>query len=130
VHPVSVHIPNGVLPASVVFIILAALFNFSGLSRAAFYNLIFVVLTLPLVIFSGYLEWQKKYKGKLTRMFRIKIICAALVSLTAVILVIWLFVDPTAAISSGNLVFFLINIVMLTAAVIAGFIGGKFVFKD
>jgi len=64
VHPVSVHIPNGVLPASVIFIVLAALFNFSGLSQAAFYNLIFVVLTLPLVLFSGYIEWQKKYKKK------------------------------------------------------------------
>ena len=130
VHPISVHIPNGVLPASVIFIVLAALFNFSGLSQAAFYNLIFVVLTLPLVLFSGYIEWQKKYRGQLTRLFKTKIICAAVVSLTAVILVVWLFIDPQAATSSNNLLFLLINLVMLTAAGIAGFIGGKFVFKD
>ena len=130
VHPISVHIPNGVLPASVIFIVLAALFNFSGLSQAAFYNLIFVVLTLPLVLFSGYIEWQKKYRGRLTRLFKTKIICAAVVSLTAVILVVWFFIDPQAATSSSNLLFFLINLVMLTAAGIAGFIGGKFVFKD
>jgi hypothetical protein len=130
VHPISVHIPNGVLPASVVFIVLAALFNFGGLSQAAFYNLIFVVLTLPLVLFSGYIEWQKKYMGQLTRLFKIKIICAAVVSLTAVILVVWLFIDPQATTSSSNLLFLLINLVMLTAAAIAGFIGGKFVFKD
>ncbi|UCD32112.1 MAG: rubredoxin-type Fe(Cys)4 protein, partial [Desulfobacterales bacterium] len=37
VHPISVHIPNGVLPASVLFIVLAAIFNISGLSQAAFY---------------------------------------------------------------------------------------------
>jgi uncharacterized membrane protein len=130
VHPISVHIPNGVLPASVVFIVLAALFNFIGLSKAAFYNLIFVVLTLPLVLFSGYIEWQKKYRGQMTRLFKTKIICAASVSLTAVILVVWLFIDPQAATSSTNLLFLLINFVMLTAAGIAGFIGGKFVFKD
>jgi len=130
VHPISVHIPNGVLPASVIFIVLAALFNFSGLSQAAFYNLIFVVLTLPLVLFSGYIEWQKKYRGQLTRLFKIKIICAAVVSLTAVILVVWLFIDPQAATSSSDLLFLLINLVMLIAAGIAGFIGGKFVFKD
>jgi len=130
VHPISVHIPNGVLPASVIFIVLAALFNFSGLSQAAFYNLIFVVLTLPLVLFSGYIEWQKKYRGQLTRLFKIKIICAAVVSLMAVILVVWLFIDPQAATSSSDLLFLLINLVMLTAAGIAGFIGGKFVFKD
>jgi uncharacterized membrane protein len=130
VHPISVHIPNGVLPASVIFVVLAALFNFSGLSQAAFYNLIFVVLTLPLVIFSGYIEWQKKYRGQLTRLFKTKILCAAMVSLTAVILVVWLFIDPQAATSSSNLLFLLINLVMLAAAGIAGFIGGKFVFKD
>jgi uncharacterized membrane protein len=130
VHPISVHIPNGVLPASVMFILLAALFNFSGLSQAAFYNLIFVVLTLPLVLFSGYIEWQKKYKGQLTRLFKTKILCAAVVSLTAVILMVWLFIDPQAATSSSNLLFLLINLVMLAAAGIAGFIGGKFVFKD
>jgi len=130
VHPISVHIPNGVLPASVVFIVLAALFNFCGLSQAAFYNLIFVVLTLPLVLFSGYIEWQKKYRGQLTRLFKTKIICAAVVSLTVVILVVWLFIDPQAATSSRNLLFLLINLIMLTAAGIAGFIGGKLVFKD
>ena len=130
VHPISVHIPNGVLPASVIFVVLAALFNFSGLSQAAFYNLIFVVLTLPLVLFSGYIEWQKKYKGQLTRLFKTKILCAAVVSLTAVILMVWLFIDPQAATSSSNLLFLLINLVMLAAAGIAGFIGGKFVFKD
>ena len=130
VHPISVHIPNGVLPASVIFIVLAALFNFTGLGKAAFYNLIFVVLTLPLVLFSGYIEWQKKYKGQMTRLFKTKIICAAVVSLTAVILVVWLFIDPQAPTSSMNLLFLLINFVMLAAAGIAGFIGGKFVFKD
>ena len=129
VHPISVHIPNGVLPASVIFVVLAALFNFGGLSQAAFYNLIFVVLTLPLVLFSGYIEWQKKYKGQLTRLFKTKIICAFVVTLTAVILMLWLFIDPRAA-TSSNLLFLLINLVMLAAAGIAGFIGGKFVFKD
>ena len=129
VHPISVHIPNGVLPASVIFVVLAALFNFGGLSQAAFYNLIFVVLTLPLVLFSGYIEWQKKYKGQLTRLFKTKIICAFVVTLTAVILMLWLFIDPRAA-TSSNLLFLLTNLIMLAAAGIAGFIGGKFVFKD
>jgi len=130
VHPISVHIPNGVLPVSVIFIVLAALFNLSGLSQAAFYNMIFVILTLPLVLFSGYIVWQKKYSGQMTRLIKIKILSAAVVSLTAVILVIWSFIDPQAPTSSTRWLFLLINLVMLTAAGIAGFIGGKFVFKD
>jgi rubredoxin len=130
VHPISVHIPNGVLPVSVIFIILAALFNLTGLSQAAFYNMIFVVLALPLVLFSGYIAWQKKYSGQMTRLIKIKILSAAVVSLTAVILIIWFFIDPQAPTSSKRWLFLLINLVMLTAAATAGFIGGKFVFKD
>ena len=132
IHPVSVHIPNGVLPVCVVFILLAALFSSSGLSQAAFYNLIFVVITMPLVLFSGYIEWQKKYGGNLTRLFIIKIICGAVVSLTAIILLVWLFIDPQAAtsVSASNVSFFFVTLIMLAAAITAGFIGGKLVFKD
>ena len=132
VHPVSVHIPNGVLPASVVFIVLAAIFNCSGLGQAAFYNLLFVVFTLPLVLFSGYLEWQKKYGGELTSLFAVKMICAAVVSITAVILVVWFVVDPKEATEPlyRNGLFLFVNTVMLGAAAVAGFIGGKLVFKD
>jgi uncharacterized membrane protein len=128
-HPVSVHIPNGVLPVSVIFIFLAAIFNFSGLSHAAFYNLVFVVLAMPLVLFSGYIEWRKKYEGKLTTLFKTKMVCGAVVTFTAIILVVWLFVDPQVA-ASFRLSFLFINIVMLAAATTAGLLGGKLVFKD
>ena len=132
VHPISVHIPNGVIPVSVFFIFLAVIFKFTGLSQAAFYNLIFVVFTMPLVLFSGVIVWQKKYNGAMTTLFLTKMICGGVVSLTAVILVIWSIVDPgVLALTSDHLVAFLfVNMVMLGAAVTAGFLGGKLVFKD
>jgi hypothetical protein len=132
VHPVSVHIPNGVLPAAVVFIVLAAVLNCGGLGQAAFYNLVFVVLALPLVIFSGYLEWQKKYGGKLTKLFIVKMVCAGVVALTAVILVVWLILYDKESVQPlyRNGLFLLLNFVMLAAAGGAGFFGGKLVFKD
>ena len=132
VHPVSVHIPNGVLPVSVTFIVLAAIFNCSGLSQAAFYNLAFVVLTMPLVLFSGYNEWQKKYGGELTNLFIMKMIFAAVVAITAIILVVWLIINPNVttepSYQQGSFLF--INFVMLAAAGAEGLIGGKLVFKD
>ncbi len=132
VHPISVHIPNGLLPVSVLFIFLAVIFKFTGLSQAAFYNLIFVVFAMPLVLFSGVIVWQKKYNGTMTTLFLTKMICGGVVSLTAMILVIWSIVDPgVLALTSAHLVAFLIvNIVMLGAAVTAGFLGGKLVFRD
>ena len=126
------HIPNGVLPVSVIFIVLAAVFNFSGLSLAAYYNLIFVVLSIPLVLFSGYIEWQKKYGGNYTTLFVTKMICGAVVSVSAIILVIWLYVDPNAATASSSQrwLFLMVNFVMLAAAATAGYFGGRLVFKD
>jgi len=132
VHPISVHIPNGVLPVSVLFIFLAVIFKFTGLSQAAFYNLICVAFSMPLVLFSGVIVWRKKYNGILTTLFLTKMICGGGVSLTAIILVIWSIVDPgVLTLTSAHLVAFLfVSIIMLAAAVTAGFLGGKLVFKD
>ena len=132
VHPISVHIPNGLLPVSVLFIFLAVIFKFTGLSQAAFYNLIFVVFSMPLVLFSGVIVWQKKYNGAMTTLFLAKMICGGVVSLTAMILVVWSIVDPgVLSLTSTHLVAFLfVNMVMLGAAVTAGFLGGKLVFRD
>ncbi|MFC1489351.1 rubredoxin-like domain-containing protein [Thermodesulfobacteriota bacterium] len=132
VHPVSVHIPNGVLPVAVIFIVLSAVFNLSGLSQAAFYNLVFVVVSMPLVLFSGYLEWQMKYGGNFTTLFVIKMTSAGIVVVTAIVLVVWLYIDPQVAVSSssGRMSFLIVNFIMLAAAGTAGFYGGKLVFKD
>jgi len=132
VHPMSVHIPNGVGPVSVIFVVLAVVFNFTDLTQAAFYNLFFIVLTMPLVLFSGYVEWQKKYNGAVTKYFLTKILCGAVVLSAAIVLVIWYIIDPevTGAISAKRWGFVFVNFIMLAGIGVAGFIGGKLVFKD
>ncbi|MBW1892932.1 MAG: hypothetical protein JRF40_06095 [Deltaproteobacteria bacterium] len=132
VHPISVHIPNGVVPISVIFVILAVMFNFLGLAQAAFYNLIFVLLAMPMALFSGYNEWQRKYEGNKTGLFTTKIICGFVVTLTAVMIVVWHMIDPevTTSTSSNRGLFLLLNLIMLAATGIAGHLGGKLVFKD
>jgi rubredoxin/uncharacterized membrane protein len=132
IHPVSVHFPNGVVPVAVLFIFLAVFFQFTGLARASFYNMVVVVLSLPLVLFSGFNEWQKKYQSSLTSMFMIKIIAALVVTVVALIIVLWHLIDPNVinANSASKTGFLLLHLIMLAAAGIAGFIGGKLVFKD
>ena len=131
-HPVSVHIPNGVLPISFILMILSVMTGAASLATAAHVNMVFVVLTLPFVLFSGYIEWQKRYKGLRSSRFITKIICAAIVTLTAIVLVLWWVVNPdillAASVARSGYLF--IGLVMLVAAVIAGLIGGKLVFKD
>jgi len=129
-HPVSVHMPNGILPAAVALFILAWVFDSSLFVKAGFINLVFVILALPLVLFSGIVEWKKKYNQALTLIFKIKILAATLTTTSCLVSVIWYLIDPLVLSSSNRLIFILVNIIMLGSAGVAGHIGGKLVFKD
>ncbi|MBW1822173.1 MAG: rubredoxin [Deltaproteobacteria bacterium] len=131
-HPVSVHIPNGVLPVSVIFIMLAVFSGSKALQTAALYNMVFVVLTIPLVLFSGYIEWRNRYQSVLTHRFIAKIIAAVVVAITSVMAVVWWIMIPDVlqAAYPARWVFIALILIMLIAATVAGFIGGKLVFKD
>lgn len=131
-HPISVHIPNGLLPVSVLFIFVSALFSLTGMATAAIYNLAVVALSMPLVLFSGWVDWQNRFNGAVTHVFTVKIICGIIVTVCAWCLAIWLLVNP-AVINTpqpARVAFFLINLIMLGAAGTAGWFGGKLVFKD
>lgn len=129
-HPVSVHTPNGILPAAVVLFIAAWLFSWDLLSKAALINMIFVIIALPFVIFTGVLEWQKKYNGAFTKLFKLKILSAILTTVCCVISLAWYLINPDVLSSTLAWLFILINIIMVAFAGIAGHIGGKLVFKD
>ena len=129
-HPVSVHTPNGILPAAVVLWIAAWIFNYDILSKAALINMIFVIIALPFVIFTGVLEWQKKYNSGLTRLFKIKILSATMTTVLCIMSLLWYLINPGVLSSSLAWLFILTNVIMVVFAGIAGHIGGKLVFKD
>jgi uncharacterized membrane protein len=129
-HPILVHTPNGLLPVAAILFILAWLFDATLPAKAAAINLVFVVLALPLVIYTGVLEWQKKYNQADTLLFRIKILAATLTCASCLISLIWYLVNPAVLSTSLSWIFILINLIMLASAGVAGHIGGKLVFKD
>ncbi|MBF0202851.1 MAG: rubredoxin [Desulfamplus sp.] len=139
-HPISVHFPNGVLPVAVTFFILAVLFNNTEisiantlsktLSAAGFFNMLFVLLVLPFVLFAGYVEWIKKYNKAMTSLFVVKIISASVTTIICVFNVVWYISDPQVLSSCLSWLFILLNVIMLACAGIAGHLGGKLVFKD
>ncbi|MCF8045126.1 MAG: hypothetical protein K9J83_04625 [Desulfarculaceae bacterium] len=129
-HPVSVHIPNGMLPVTVLIILLAWFFDSTLLSKTAFVNIIFVTLSLPLVLFTGVVEWTKKYNKAMTALFKIKITAAAVTSASCLIVLLWFIADPGVLDSPKSIIFILLNLIMIGAAGLAGFLGGKLVFKD
>ena len=132
VHPMTVHVPNGVVPLVVILIILAVFSDLAGMAHAAFLCLGFVVLSLPVVWISGLIEWKKKYRGSLTKIFKQKFISAAITTVCAVALLIWHILDPHS-IEPGSAMrwpILILNFIMLGATISAGFVGGKLVFKD
>jgi uncharacterized membrane protein len=131
-HPVSVHIPNGVIPFTFIFILLFLVTGWRPLETAAFVNMIFVLLTMPFVLFSGYIEWQKRYKGFKSKRFIQKIAYASTVAFFALVIVIWWLLNRDVLLpgAPGRWIFVLFHAVMLGAAVMAGLIGGKFIFRD
>ncbi|SLM28627.1 Hbr2 [Desulfamplus magnetovallimortis] len=129
-HPISVHFPNGLLPVAVLLFVLAILLKMDTLSYAGFYNLFFVMITLPFVLFAGYAEWIRKYNKAMTSLFVIKIAAAALTTILCIFNVLWYLVVPDVLSSSLAWLFIIFNIVMLAGAGIAGHLGGKLVFKD
>jgi len=92
----------------------------------------FVVLTIPFVLFTGYIEWRNRYQSALTHLFIAKIIAAVVVTITSVMAVVWwiLVPDVLQAAYPARWIFLSIILIMLIAATVAGFIGGKLVFKD
>lgn len=129
-HPISVHIPNGVAPVAVLFVLLAALFGRAGLERAATANLVVVLLSMPLVLFSGYNDWQRRFGGKMTKIFKGKIVCGGLFTLLAIWIVLWRAVNPDILVpgASGRWFYILLQLALLAVGAVAGYLGGKLVF--
>lgn len=131
-HPMTVHVPNGVLPIVVLFMFIAAIFGSKALAWSAFYFTLMVVISMPVVMYTGYNEWLWKYNGAKNTLFMMKIAAAIVVAVTSLLIVIWFFLNPdviyAGAARRGS--FLVLNVIMLVATGVAGFIGGKLVFKD
>ena len=129
-HPITVHFPNGILPAVLVFLGISVYFGIAALETAAYYNLIFVLIMLPLVLATGFIEWRLRYRGAKTFVFITKIFCSLVVLAATNVLVFWRLIDPTvlAAGSPYRLVYLGVAAALLAAAGIAGHLGGKLVF--
>jgi len=131
-HPISVHVPNGMLPFTVIFIMLATIFDLDIFYKVSFVNLAAIVLTLPVVLFTGIVEWQIKYGGKFTKVFKQKIFAATATAVLTIVLLVWCILSPmnTDTPNSVRYTFALIALILLIPTAIAGNIGGKLVFKE
>lgn len=129
-HPITVHTPNGIIPMAVAFLLVAAWLGYPAFETAAFFSLIFVLLTMPAVIYTGYTVWQMRYRGAMTSVFKLKIGASAVTLVSLTILILWRVADPAivTASSSGRWLYILLALILLSAVGLAGHMGGKLVF--
>ncbi len=129
-HPIMVHTPNGILPMAFVFLLITAFLGMPLFETAALYCFVFVFISMPLVVFTGYEVWQKRYRGAMTSTFQIKIGSSIVTVVLLLTLIIWRAVQPdimTTA-SNGRWLFLLLALVIVAAVGAAGHVGGKLVF--
>lgn len=129
-HPISVHIPNGVLPVAVVFLLLAFFFKQRAVEQAAYFNLIFVLISLPAVYATGFIAWKRKYRGAKTFIFKAKWACSAIIAVLMIVLIAWRILDPQVVLSGGSSswTYIVLCAVVLALAGFAGSLGGRLVF--
>lgn len=126
-HPIFVHIPNGVVPVSFAFIFISLISGgLPSLEKAAFFNLIFVLLSMPLVALTGFVSWKKKYSSAMTSVFKTKIVCSLVLTSCVFVSVIWRLFDDAAG---SSWIYLILNAIILASAGLAGFMGGKLVFN-
>lgn len=131
-HPIMVHTPNGILPMALIFVLITALLGYPNFETAAFYCFVFVLLSMPLVVFTGYEVWQKRYRGAMTTIFKIKIGASIVTTLLLLVLSIWRAVQPEILTvpSTGRWIFIGLSVVLVAAVGGAGHMGGKLVFGN
>lgn len=131
-HPIAVHIPNGVLPLTVMFTLFAFLFHSQDMATAAKINMIFICLSMPAVIICGWIDWQNRFEGRMTNVFLIKMVCGGIVTLLTLTIALWWLVAPDIYLSGigQSSLFIILNLADFAAAATAGFFGGKLVFHE
>jgi rubredoxin/uncharacterized membrane protein len=131
-HPIAVHIPNGVLPLTFLFTLLAVVFKSDALATTAKYNMIFVCLSMPIVLMTGVIDWFNRFNAQMTRVFKVKMACGAAVTALSLILSLWWTVQPDIYLGgeANTGLFLFLNLLDLSVAAVAGFYGGKLVFRD
>ena len=130
-HPITVHAPNGIIPMAFVFLIIASVFSVLSLDQAAFYSFVFTLLSMPAVLFTGYVTWKHKYQGALTSIFKMKIAASIVSVILLCLLVFWRMIDP-GIFSAGGMpmvIYLLLTLGLVGAVGLAGHLGGKLVFK-
>lgn len=130
-HPACVHFPQALFPVAFASAVAYLALGIRELETGAYQCAFFGLLSLPLATLSGLIDWKLRFKGAMTRVFRIKIVGSLLLialALPAVLLRTYypdLLVLPLHVAGWGYL---LLLAACAADCVILGYYGGRLVF--
>jgi uncharacterized membrane protein len=130
-HPMFVHFPQALFPVAFASFVLGLLTGNRIFESGALTAVIFGLLSSPVCIVTGYIDWKLRYKGVMTRVFRIKIWGAIiLVLLGGAALVVRLLHPEIAGMGASGPVVLYASLLGACSAtcVVLGYYGGGLVF--
>lgn len=131
VHPLLAHLPNGAMPAGLLFLYLAAVSGNAHLERAAFYVLVLVTVAIPFTAATGYRDWKRRYGGRKVPIFYRKMGLAAGLFVVAAAAAVLRAVVPDLFAHGGGAwsVYLLLVTALFPLLALLGHWGGKLVFQ-
>jgi len=130
-HPVSVHFPQGLFPAAWMSLLLYLATGRISFESATYVMLLFGLLSMPVAMATGYLDWKLRYRGAMTRVFRIKIVGAfILLALALLALLIRLQHPEITALPFGwaGWLYSALLSACVATCIVVGHYGGRLVF--
>jgi len=130
-HPIPVHFPLALFPAAFASLLLYLYSGLREFENATYIMLLFGLVATPLAIATGFADWKIRYRGQMTRVFRIKIIGATgLTALSLPALLIRLEHPEVTALplTETGWIYVVLLAACQVACMIVGHYGGKLVF--
>lgn len=120
-HPVITHVPMGMVIGAFMF--QAASFKWEELSKTAFNCIVLAAIFLPPTALFGYMDWQHRYNGHLSRIILAKMILACVLFL---LLLTEIYLERKGKLDRKSAAaLYTLN---LLTAVGLGFLGGQLIF--
>jgi uncharacterized membrane protein len=130
-HPIFVHFPQALFPVAFASFVLGMLTGNRIFESGALTAVIFGLLSSPVCIITGHIDWRLRYSGAMTRVFRIKIWGAYILAFLAAAALAVRLLHPEIAgmgISVPVILYASLLGACTVTCVVLGYYGGKLVF--
>ena len=129
-HAVTSHFVNGLIPVSVLFMLLTIVTADSYFEHTVFHLICVVSIAAPVSLLSGIRDWRVKFHGGRAPIFyrKIKLSISLIILCAAVIAIRIVWHDPIAA--GGRIAWLYVVCISLTLPVVVllGYLGGKLAY--